>query len=146
MKKIHPRMGETLESALLRLNIIKRTNGCLSVNENHQYYYQMQQQLFCAERKWVDFVASDGYTLFVKRVLLDHDFWTRNLPRLQRFYYNVILLELAYPRVKNGLERIGKCGIDFSTLSALRKQYCITDFHVICLSYLYLLIHRPKHC
>ena len=51
VKKIHPRMGETLESALLRLNIIKRTDGCLSVNENHQYYYQMQQQLFCAERK-----------------------------------------------------------------------------------------------
>lgn len=122
VKKIHPRMGETLESALLRLNIIKRTDGCLSVNENHQYYYQMQQQLFCAERKWVDFIASDGYALFVKRVLLDHDFWTRNLPRLQRFYYNVILLELAYPRVKDGLERIGKCGIDFSTLSALRKQ------------------------
>ena len=54
--------------------------------------------------------------------LLDHDFWTRNLPRLQRFYYNVILLELAYPRVKDGLEGIGKCGTDFSTLSALRKQ------------------------
>ena len=123
VKKIHPRKrGETLESALLRLHIIKRTDGCLSVNENHQYYYQMQQQLFCAERKWVDFVASDGYELFVKRVLLDHEFWSRNLPRLERFYHNVILLELAYPRVKDGLERIGKCGIDFSTFSALRKQ------------------------
>ena len=83
-------MGETLESALLRLNISKRTDGCLSFNEKHQYYYQMQQQLFCGERKWVDFVASDGYTLFVKRVLLDHDFWTRNLPRLQRFYCNFV--------------------------------------------------------
>ena len=67
LKKIHPRMGETLESALLRLNMIKKTEGCLCVNENHQYHYQMQQQLFCAERKWVDFVASDGYALFVKR-------------------------------------------------------------------------------
>ena len=85
VKKIHPRKGETLESALLRLHIIKRTDGCLSVNENHQYYYQMQQQLFCAERKWVDFVASDGYALFVKRVLLDHDFWSRNLPRQCNF-------------------------------------------------------------
>ena len=44
----------------------------------------MQQQLSCAEGKWVDFVASDGYALFVKRVLFDHDFWTRNLPRLER--------------------------------------------------------------
>ena len=82
----------------------------------------MQQQLFCSERKWVDFVASDGYALFLKRVLLDDVFWSRNLPRLKSFYYNVILLELAYPRVKDGLERIGKCGTDFSTFSTLRKQ------------------------
>ena len=27
----------------------------------------MQQQLSCAEGKWVDFVASDGYALFIKR-------------------------------------------------------------------------------
>jgi len=59
VKKVHPRKAETLESALLRLNI-KRTPGCLSVNKNHQYYYQMQQQLSCAERKWVYFVASDS--------------------------------------------------------------------------------------
>ena len=82
----------------------------------------MQQQLFCAERMWVDFVASDGYAVFVKGILLDQDFWNRNLRRLERFYYNVVWLELAYPRVKDGLERIGKCGIDFSTLSALRKH------------------------
>lgn len=122
VKKIHPRKGETLESAFLRLNIIARTDGCLSVNENHQYYYQMQQQLFCTERKWVNFVASDGYALFVERVLLVYDFWSRNLQRLESFYYNVILLELSYPRVKDKLQRIAKCGNDFSTFSALRKQ------------------------
>ena len=43
----------------------------------------MQQQLFCAERKWVDFVASDGFAVFVKGILFDQDFWNRNLPRLQ---------------------------------------------------------------
>lgn len=113
VKKIHPRKGKTLESALLRLNIIERTDGCLSVNENHQYYYQMQQQLFCTERKWVEFVASDGYAIFVKCVLLDYDFWSRNLLRLESFYYNVILLELAYPRVKDGLERSYKLQASF---------------------------------
>ena len=82
----------------------------------------MQQQLFCTERKLVEFVASDGCGLVVKHVLLDDVFWSRNLPRLESFYYNVILLELAYPRVKDGLERIGKCSIDFSTFSALRNQ------------------------
>lgn len=122
VKKIHPGNNETLQDTLLRQNIVKRCDSSLSVNENHQYYYQMQQQLFCTERKWVDFVASDGNVLFVKRVELDNIFWSRNLPRLESFYYNIILLELAYPRVKDGYERIGKLGINYSSLSALRNE------------------------
>lgn len=122
VKKIHLRNGETLESALLRMNIVKRAGDDLLINENHQYYYQMQQQLYFTERNWVDFVASDGNALFVKRVELDHGFWSRNLSRLRSFYYNEILLELAYPRVKHGFDRTGKLGITYSTLSALRNE------------------------
>ena len=122
MKKVHPRNGETLEDVLVRLNILKQSDKCLSVNEIHQYYYQMQQQMLCTTRQWVDFVASDGSALFVQRVVFNKEFWSRNLPRLESFYYNVILLELAYPRVKSGCERIGKLGFTYSTFSALRNQ------------------------
>ena len=77
----------------------------------------------CTTRQWVDFVASDGSALFVQRVVFNKEFWSRNLPRLESFYYNVILLELAYPRVKSGCERIGKLGLNtYSTFSALRNQ------------------------
>ncbi|XP_022808865.1 uncharacterized protein LOC111345840 [Stylophora pistillata] len=119
VKKIHPQDSETLETALLRLNIVKATD---SINENHPYYYQIQQQLFCTGRKWTDFIASDGIKLFIKRVVYNPEFWNTKLSRLEQFYYNVLLLELAYPRVKDGLERIGKLGIDFSTLSTLRQE------------------------
>lgn len=122
LKKIHPHQGETLTNALVRLNIVKETDGILSINENHPYYYQVQQQQFCAGRKWTDFVASDGINSFVRRVEYNNDFWITNLPRLAHFYYNVLLLELAYPRVRDGLPRIGKLGTDFSTLSSLRKE------------------------
>lgn len=77
--------------------------------------------MFCIERKWVDFVVFDGYVLFVKCVLFDDVFWSRNLLRFESFYYNVILLELLYLRVKDGFERIGKCGIDFLIFFVLRK-------------------------
>lgn len=119
VKKIHPQDSETLETALLRLSIVKATD---SINENHPYYYQIQQQLFCTGRKWTDFIASDGIKLFIKRVVYNPEFWNTKLSRLEQFYYNVLLLELAYPRVKDGLERIGKLGIDFSTLSTLRQE------------------------
>ena len=116
VKKIHPHAGETLVEALLRLHIIKETNGCLTLNTSHSYNYQVQLQLFCTGRKWADFVASDGETLFIKNIPYDKEFMDSNLPRLQQFYYDVLLLELAYPRVKNGIDRIGKLGINYSTL------------------------------
>lgn len=121
VKKIHPHYNETLEAALKRLHIVKDVDGCLIVNENHKYYYQMQQQLFCTGRRWTDFVASDGTHLFVRRVDFNEDFWNNNLPKLKKFFYNILLLELAYPRVKYGIERIGKLGIEFSTLASLRQ-------------------------
>lgn len=117
VKKIHPHYIETLEAALKRLHIVKDVDGSLIVNENHKYYYQMQKQPFCTGRRWTDFVASDGTDLFVRRVGFNEDFWNINLPKLKKFYYNIRLLELAYPRVKYDIERIGKLGIEFSTLA-----------------------------
>ena len=121
VKKIHPRCNETLEDAMKRLHVVKELDGSLVINETHKYYHQIQQQLFCTKRRWTDFVASDGNVLFVKRVEYNQDFWDLNLPRLKKFYYKVLLLELAYPRVKFGIERIGKLGIDYSSLSLLRQ-------------------------
>ncbi|XP_022786419.1 uncharacterized protein LOC111326643 [Stylophora pistillata] len=86
VKKIHPHYNETLEAALKRLHIVKDVDGCLIVNENHKYYYQMQQQLFCTGRRWTDFVASDGTHLFVRRVDFNEDFWNINLPKLKKFF------------------------------------------------------------
>ena len=68
VKKIHPRDNNTMEAALVRLNIVKEIDGILCMNEKHSYYYQVQQQLYCSGRKWTDFVASDGVNIFVTRV------------------------------------------------------------------------------
>ena len=121
IKKIHPHDGESLEQALRRQHVIKQTEAGLIINNNHSYYYQMQQQLFCTERKWTDFVASDGKSLFVRRVKYCKEFWTQHLPKLEKFFHDIILLELAYPRVKHGLDRIGKFGISYGSLPTPRK-------------------------
>ena len=42
-----------------------------------------------------------------------------NREKLEKFYSGTILLELAYPRVKNGLERIGKFGLTYDNLLRL---------------------------
>lgn len=121
VKRIHPHNGETLQQAL-QTQYIKETSGALVMNTNHAYYHQIQLQLFCTQRKWADFVASDGRHLFIDTVQYNQDFMDVNLPRLHEFYHNALLIELAYPTVKYGIERIGKFGIDFKSLCKYRQN------------------------
>ena len=70
-KKIHLREKETLNKALLRQRICKESSynpDELDINKNHKYYFQVQQQLLCTQRSWCDFVASDGHSLYIKRI------------------------------------------------------------------------------
>ena len=58
-------------------------------------------------------MASDGSSLYLHRVTFDEEFWRKRIPQLENFYHDYILLELAYPRVKHGLDRLGKFGITY---------------------------------
>ena len=87
-KKIHPRENETLHQALLRLHICKPSKenpGELVVNENHRYYFQVQQQLLCTPRSWGDFVASDGKSFYIQRITFDEKFWEQRIEKLEKF-------------------------------------------------------------
>ncbi|XP_028417250.1 uncharacterized protein LOC114541653 [Dendronephthya gigantea] len=122
VKKIHPHTAESLLDALKRQCILKETGDQVSFNNNHPYYYQIQQQLFCSRRLWADFVASDGKAIFVLNTAYCQKFWEQQLPRLRKFYYDIILLELAYPRVMFGHSRIGKLGITYESLSTVVRE------------------------
>lgn len=81
-KKIYPRENETLHQVLLRLHICKPSKenpGELFVNENHTYYFQVQQQLLCTPRSWGDFVASDGKSFYIERLTFDEKFWEQRI-------------------------------------------------------------------
>ena len=75
-------------------------------------YYQIQQQLFVVNRTWCDFVVkgSSG-EIYCKRVLHDPTWWIEKLANLESFYDSYILPGLAYPRLRDGLDRY-----DFSQL------------------------------
>ena len=51
---------ETLRDALLRKHICELVEGQNIINRNHQYFYQVQQQVFCGKRFWTDFVVKGG--------------------------------------------------------------------------------------
>lgn len=78
-------------------------NFCLKYDGNgiglyldtvHQYYYQMQCQLFITGVEYCDFVVWTEKDLFIQQVLPDTEFWGRSLTRATLFYKKGVLPEL----------------------------------------------------
>jgi len=78
------------------------TTSTISLRRTHQYYYQVQCQLFCTGREWCDFTLSTMSDCYIERIYADRELWARILPKLESFYFNALLPELAYPMFYNG--------------------------------------------
>lgn len=55
-------------------------------------------------------MASDGDSMYIDTVKYDEAFWEKNLP-LQDFFYDYMLLEMAYPRRLGGRLLLGVLAI-----------------------------------
>ena len=103
VKNIKLKENENLMMALVRKGICNKDGN---INKSHQYYYQIQQQAFVADRTWCDFVVrGSSKELFLQRVPYNMPWWKEKLIQLEKFYDQYILPELAYPRLKFGLDR-----------------------------------------
>lgn len=100
VKKIVLKEGESLEDGMCRLGIYKRFEQQLVLNNNHKYYYHIEQQLFCAKRSI--FIVSSARGTHRHSVQFDSAFWENILPRLESFYFDHGFPELVYPRILTG--------------------------------------------
>ena len=87
------------------------------MNKKHKYYYQVQQQMFVTEKTWDDLVIKgvkelpdksvvDTEGVFISTIHFNSEFWSSVRPKLEAFYNEHIVVELAYPRVKYGRSRL----------------------------------------
>ena len=74
--------------------LIADSNGKLSLNPNHQYYYQVQTQMFVCKREYCDFFIWTPKGLFQQRVLPNNEFWNDVLKIATFFFRRVVLPEL----------------------------------------------------
>ena len=72
------------------------------LDTNHDYYYQIQCQLYCDNKQWCDFVVKTKNDLYVERVYRNEAWWRDQLEKLERFYFNALLPEIACPRIHSG--------------------------------------------
>ena len=86
---------------------LENNGGTIKLKRKHQYYYQVQGQMFCADLKRIDFVVWFGGSepLFVESIQYDEEFvLSYMLPRLHFFYCRAILPEFFTKRVKHGFK------------------------------------------
>ena len=82
---------------------------CLKANDNtytlktkHDFYYQIQCQLYCVNLDWCDFVLRTNKDIHVERIYKDSKWWREQLKTFKKFYFTALLPELTIPRHKRG--------------------------------------------
>jgi hypothetical protein len=104
IKNPHSIRSQTLtEASLNKTFCLQKTDeGSLTLKTRHDYYYQVQTQLYCTGRQWCDFIVRTDKSLHIQRIYPDKTWQERNLPTLRNFYFTALLPELACPRHHKG--------------------------------------------
>ena len=79
-----------------------REDGKCELKRGHDYFYQVQCQLYCTGRAWCDFVVRTNKSIHVEHIHQDRDWWNSQMKKCQKFYFNALLPELACPRYGKG--------------------------------------------
>ena len=81
---------------------LERKNEKYHLKPRHDYFYQVQCQLYCADCEWCDFVLTTDKDMHIERIYRDITWWDLQLKKLKTFYFEALLPELASPRHRNG--------------------------------------------
>ena len=72
------------------------------LKRQHDYYYQIQCQMYCCKREWCDFIVRTNKDMHVERIHRDQIWWEQQMEKLCEFYFSALLPELACPRQGKG--------------------------------------------
>ena len=77
-------------------------NGQLQLKRNHQYYHQVQLQLYVASDicKWCDFCIYTTKGVVIERIYFDNTWLTESYSKLESYFFEVMLPEINFPQHK----------------------------------------------
>ena len=91
----------TVENACLNPTFCCDINqGNLRLKVEHNYYHQVQLQLYVTGTKWCDFCVFMIKGIGIQRIYPDTLWQSTNIPKLEDFYDNMLLPEILYPKMK----------------------------------------------
>lgn len=77
-------------------------DGKVTLQRKHNYYYQVQGALGVTGKQWCDFSVWTPKGTSTERIQFDQAFWDSMTKKLERYFDNAILPELASPQQPNG--------------------------------------------
>ncbi len=90
-------LDEACKNSAFFLEVDKDTQQ-RRLKRRHDYYFQVQCQLYCTDKMWCDFVVCTRKDMYVERIHRDRKWWGTQLAKLRKFYFTALLPELALPR------------------------------------------------
>ena len=110
MKNPHSKRNLTLAEACRSSSFClkeekKEDIATYNLKKKHDYFYQVQCQMYCVNKEWCDFVVQTEKDMHIERIYRDREWWNKQLPKLKSFYDNSLLPELACPRFGRGAIR-----------------------------------------
>jgi hypothetical protein len=80
-----------------------KADGGFTLNTQHPFYTQCQMAMEVSGRTWIDFVLSTEVgEPHIERIHKNKKWWEKYSPKLDFFYFNCLLPELAHPRYNKG--------------------------------------------
>ena len=138
----------TMEAAQTRKTFcLKKADAdTLTLDRNHQYYFQIQTQLFVTDSEFCDFVvwSEADKELFVECIRFDGEFFLKQLEKVTVFFKRALLLELMakwfsapVPIKYEGNKRYCFCNEPASEnmLTCMSGSCNYEKFHFACLRY-----------
>lgn len=142
---------------------LEKKNDKFVLKRTHNYYYQVQQQLFTLpERKHNDFVvcgvdAAGNAHLFTERILPDTHHWDSVLPKLELFWGLCILPEILgrwyTRRLADQVKMPEDGGICFcraepdkNIITCTNSECPYKDFHISCLGLESVILPKTWYC
>lgn len=74
---------------------LEKTDGKLSLDRSHSYYYQIQCQMLLCDKEFCDFIVWTSVDFFSERIAINSDFCHDMVEKSKRFFKAAILPELV---------------------------------------------------
>lgn len=124
--------NESIETSLSNTKTcLSNVDGSMHLNTTHQYYYQVQTQLFVCKASYCDFCVctfpESGPSMHIERIYPDNDFWKNCIEKTTNFFKLCVLPELVgkwYTKPSNLKPAADVSPTDLGTESEPLYCYC----------------------